>query len=236
MKRIPIRQEVNRPDLSKQDVQVLNEKRTFAQPSVLLYVSAPHGMELRAASAQINQSWLAWLTYRDVRLEGVSATGVLPVKKMILAESRRVIFPPKILLLFRAGSVRCIAVLHFHTFSVFPLQCLKCIRIPWYIFCSAIRHGHLVCSNTIMWKCVMTKWRENSELTLQRGIKREELETLYKGVRRFFFLLKRDYKTGTSWDTTTSERLWTVQFLFLAEQQLVTEDDHTLSISTGFSQ
>ena len=27
------------------------------------------------------------------------------------------------------SSVRCIAVLHFHTFSVFPLQCLKCINI-----------------------------------------------------------------------------------------------------------
>lgn len=94
MKRIPIRQEINRPDLSKQDIflQVLDEKRAFAQLSVLLHVSAPHGMELRAANAQINQSWLAWLTYRDVRQEGVSATGVLPVKKMILVESRRVIF------------------------------------------------------------------------------------------------------------------------------------------------
>jgi len=58
MKRIPIRQEINRPDLSKQDIflQVLDEKRAFAQLSVLLHVSAPHGMELRAANAQINQS------------------------------------------------------------------------------------------------------------------------------------------------------------------------------------
>jgi hypothetical protein len=58
MKRIPTRQEINRADLSKQDIflQVLDEKRTFAYLSVLLYVSAPHGMELRAANVQINQS------------------------------------------------------------------------------------------------------------------------------------------------------------------------------------
>jgi hypothetical protein len=58
MKRIPIRQDINRPDLSKQDIflQVLDEKRTFDQLPVLLYVSAPHGMELRAANVQINQS------------------------------------------------------------------------------------------------------------------------------------------------------------------------------------
>lgn len=94
MKRIPTRQEINRADLSKQDIflQVLDEKRTFAYLSVLLYVSAPHGMELRAANVQINQSWLAWLTYRDVWLEGVSATGVLTVKKMILVEYRRDVF------------------------------------------------------------------------------------------------------------------------------------------------
>ena len=71
-------------------------------------------------------------------------------------------------------SVRCIAVLHFHTFSVFPLQCLKCVRIPWQSFCSVMQHGHLVCRNTIMWKCVMTKWQENFVFALQRGVKREE--------------------------------------------------------------
>lgn len=110
MKRIPILRETNRPDLSKQDIflQVPDEKRTIAQLPVL-YVAAPQGMELRAAYVQINQSWLAWLTYHDVWLEGVSATGVLPVKKMILAESRRDVmsacyFPPKILVLFRAGA------------------------------------------------------------------------------------------------------------------------------------
>ena len=48
----------NGSDLSKQDIflQVLDEKRAFAQLSLLLYVSAPHDMELRAANAQINQS------------------------------------------------------------------------------------------------------------------------------------------------------------------------------------
>jgi hypothetical protein len=36
-------------------LQVLDEKRTIAQLSVL-YVTAPQGMELRAAYVQINQS------------------------------------------------------------------------------------------------------------------------------------------------------------------------------------
>jgi len=153
--------------MSEQDIflQVLDEKRTFAQLSVLLYVSAPHGMELRAANVQINQSWLAWLTYHDVRLEGVSATGVLPVKKMILAESRRVIFRWRFCYsseqVHKISSVRCIAVLHFHTFSVFLLQCLKYIRIPWYIFCSAMQQGHIVCRKNIMWKFLW--WRSDEE-------------------------------------------------------------------------
>ena len=87
--------------------------------------------EMRAANVQINQSWLAWLTYHDVRLEGVSATGVLPVK-MILAESRRVIFPRRFWYsseqVHKISSARYIAVLHFHTFSFFPLQCLTLCR------------------------------------------------------------------------------------------------------------
>ena len=58
MKGIPIRQEINRPALNKQDIflQVLDEKRKFAQLPVFLYVSAPRGMQLRAANVQINQS------------------------------------------------------------------------------------------------------------------------------------------------------------------------------------
>ena len=49
------------------------------------------------------------------------------------------------------------------------------------------------------------------------------------------FLLKRDLKKGTSRDTTTSKRLWTIHLLLLEEQQLVTEGNHTPSVSSCIS-